>query len=413
MDFTPENLSFGQSEGGSGNNGRPSFYARLLNATKPPEMPAESAELSNLPEEFESEPTGGAPPMLVRAPAFTAYDLARYGWGALCIIAIFLACFAFFNARARALPVVSTIVRGSRIGINNMTAGVRLIENKMAVGAHVWNKRLSASGIHLSRWTNLLAGAGEIGQDFWLGAGAGGRLAANDLHFLGESVLSFFRTGATVAGSSVASSLREADESLSGTARQVSLRLAQGSSPETLAAAGEISDPLSLIHFWRVYILEPNLYSFISLAYREVISPVRAPFDRIWSGVAAVGKEWGEGIASSWGSFFARLGGGTEESNAELKAELKKEILAELATGGAATYKEGNVASMFSESGIVVMKASGSTTIDASNVKKLQDAFSDRVIVNFDESGQTGVVQPIFRDRVGQKYLFVLTPLNK
>lgn len=58
---------------------------------------------------------------------------------------------------------------------------------------------------------------------------------------------------------------------------------------------------------------------------------------------------------------------------------------------------------------VVVPQAGGST---ASDLKaKVGSMFSDQVNVSFDETGQAGIITPVFRQGQGDDYLFVLTPI--
>lgn len=163
---------------------------------------------------------------------------------------------------------------------------------------------------------------------------------------------------------------------------------------------------------WVRYIFEPTALPMVITAYNEEIQPVRQPLNNGLSLFADTGRGWGGDIASAWDNFFGLFSGG-QLSQTALREQLKAEILQELKNGNSATVTAGNDSSIFEDTGIVVLKPSGGATVDIQNVKKLQQAFSDRVIVNFDQGGQTGVIQPIFRDRVGEKYLFVITPIKK
>jgi hypothetical protein len=43
---------------------------------------------------------------------------------------------------------------------------------------------------------------------------------------------------------------------------------------------------------------------------------------------------------------------------------------------------------------------------------KVPEAFSDEVIVEFDETGESGIITPIFREISEQKYLFMIVPIQ-
>lgn len=89
-----------------------------------------------------------------------------------------------------------------------------------------------------------------------------------------------------------------------------------------------------------------------------------------------------------------------KELEASIKSQMKTAIIQ--STGGS-----------ISSSGLVVYPSSGSSTLDYQKQQQVQSAFSDKVVINFDRSGQSGVITPIFKSAVGGNYLFVLTPVNK
>jgi|GEM_PF-5268974 len=181
------------------------------------------------------------------------------------------------------------------------------------------------------------------------------------------------------------------------------------SSNETVPKA----TPEAGFSFLSGYASDYNLLTLPALAYDRVIFPVRIPLNKTLSSFAGTGSSLEGGIALAWGNFFGGFGG-KDLSDQTLREQLKNEILQELSQTGVATVKDSNASSMFNASGIVVMKPTGSSTVDLTNVKKLQDSFSDRVIVNFDKDGQTGVIQPIFRNnKIGPKFQFVLTPIKQ
>lgn len=62
--------------------------------------------------------------------------------------------------------------------------------------------------------------------------------------------------------------------------------------------------------------------------------------------------------------------------------------------------------------GLIVVPSGGEPSSDAALKNNLQNMFSDEVRVNFDPSGQTGVITPIFRRAPGNNYLFILTPIK-
>jgi hypothetical protein len=45
--------------------------------------------------------------------------------------------------------------------------------------------------------------------------------------------------------------------------------------------------------------------------------------------------------------------------------------------------------------------------------ERLTAMFSDPVEVEFDPDGRTGVVKPIFEETSGERYIFLLAPINQ
>ncbi len=96
----------------------------------------------------------------------------------------------------------------------------------------------------------------------------------------------------------------------------------------------------------------------------------------------------------------------------QIQADIKEiktginEILRRLPAGGGAPAP-----SALPSQGIVVAPLA-STTPEALK-SRVAEMFSDQVKVNVDPSGKAGVVTPIFRDRTGDDYIFVLTPINQ
>jgi len=187
-------------------------------------------------------------------------------------------------------------------------------------------------------------------------------------------------------------------------------------SPETIAtSSGSETNGVSTPDFmaWFNRIVRSGLVPVVFTSYEKVISPFRSILNNGISIVSETKHSVVDNVKLSWGKFFDKLFGNSEDiSDITLREQLKKEILQELQNGSTATVKDGTAASMYADVGIVLLKQTGSNTIDLNNVKKIQDSFSDRVLVNFDNR-ETGVIQPIFRDRVGEKYIFVITPVKK
>ena len=93
-----------------------------------------------------------------------------------------------------------------------------------------------------------------------------------------------------------------------------------------------------------------------------------------------------------------------------LKTQIKAELLRELEQQGP---RGETVPNSSNATGLVVLPSSGDPTRDAVIKQELKNSFSDQVEVKFDQSGQAGVITPIFRTGRGDNYLFILTPLKQ
>lgn len=90
------------------------------------------------------------------------------------------------------------------------------------------------------------------------------------------------------------------------------------------------------------------------------------------------------------------------ETDPELIKEIVRKELARLQAEGALPNQ-----------GVVVVPATGDKAQDELIKKELSNSFSDEVKIQFDSTGRTGVVTPIFRSTLGADYLFILTPLRR
>ncbi len=182
---------------------------------------------------------------------------------------------------------------------------------------------------------------------------------------------------------------------------------------ETLASVKSESIASSSFLNW---LYQTSFITAIFSFYNSQVLPIRDLFNQGIVSMINFKDSLVDSASLSWHKFFSQIsgvGGAGDVSDLSAREQLKQEILQELRGGDTATIKPGNVDSLYTDSGIVLLKQTGSTTIDLNNVKKMQDSFSDRILVNFDQVGETGVIQPIFRDRVGEKYFFVITPVKK
>jgi hypothetical protein len=80
------------------------------------------------------------------------------------------------------------------------------------------------------------------------------------------------------------------------------------------------------------------------------------------------------------------------------------------------TYKEDPVASQLLPSGKnnegLVVFPSVSQDVDDEEIRRIKQAFSDEVIVQPGESGNSGIVRPIFRQEEGRDFMYVLVPVD-
>jgi hypothetical protein len=63
--------------------------------------------------------------------------------------------------------------------------------------------------------------------------------------------------------------------------------------------------------------------------------------------------------------------------------------------------------------GLSAFPSTGSTSTDLTRTENIKQMFSDKVNVQVSPDGKSGTVKPIFRDRLGGNYLFLLSPDNK
>lgn len=182
------------------------------------------------------------------------------------------------------------------------------------------------------------------------------------------------------------------------------------------SSTGDYQPPriLSLIEWLTI----PSFNSISVSVYFERAYPVQAVLRDTFDFAIRLPNNLFGDVYLAWSNFINQMLASRDSvdlSSNNTREQLKKEILAEIQSEGLGnvSIQDSASTSLFSDSGVVLVKPSGSTTIDLASLKKLQDSFSDRVLVNFNEDGKTGVIQPVFRDRVGEKYIFILTPIKK
>jgi len=62
--------------------------------------------------------------------------------------------------------------------------------------------------------------------------------------------------------------------------------------------------------------------------------------------------------------------------------------------------------------GLVVTNVPAESSADA-EIEKVKKSFSDEVIVTKDESGGAGIITPVFKERTGDDYVYVMVPLQE
>ncbi len=153
---------------------------------------------------------------------------------------------------------------------------------------------------------------------------------------------------------------------------------------------------------------------------------------RIWYGVPAATLDtltylkqrltlfW-DAVKTNWHEFIA--GGeakGYPLDEAALREKIRQEVLNELQdefdlvfdrlrAGEPAIIQKPSVG----RQGVVVVPEGKNPESPAMVRNRLEAMFSDPVDVHFDANGQSGVITPQFRDRAGDNYIFLLTPISE
>jgi hypothetical protein len=359
------------------------FYDRLILATQKPTAPKPPRP---------SDPLDGLP------------RLANYGAALILLLLVLLSARLFSVGRISDRISVVTAIAGRQLSVAAKNVYDQAADSRAVAAAGQairWEARgLAAAALDLSAKTRQqISLQARAARAFWSGAIAGCRLAAQvPIDTISASVRPF-RSGFALAGDSARATIMNSHSQVAAASasfgRMFRTTLSGGSQ---LAAAGPLNefdiqtrlgfgDSLS---FLVSSVIWPEAGTIVAFSYLERSGGVRRFVADTWS--------LGQAIGNAWNGFLGRMSGETLSETA--REQIKSEIMAELEQ-------------KFDSSGLVVMKPTASSSADAANIRKLQDAFSDRVIVDFAEDGQTGVIQPVFRDKVGQKYMFVLTPSAK
>lgn len=124
-------------------------------------------------------------------------------------------------------------------------------------------------------------------------------------------------------------------------------------------------------------------------------------------------------IIDNWNNFFNRSGRASTPTEtfdeAKLRQEIKDEILAELGDELRRILELDQSSPVMIEGstgqGIVVLPDNG---LDRNQLmERISQLFSDQVEVQFDDTGRTGIITPVFRSGSGGNYIFVLTPIGQ
>lgn len=142
--------------------------------------------------------------------------------------------------------------------------------------------------------------------------------------------------------------------------------------------------------------------------------------------IKAWGGELGEEMSNNWRKFLGQKPADqpptqpngitnnlSEAEVSELKNQIKQELEKEMKQELQRLAQE---AGSDPNTGIMVMPSSGDMKQDEIRRKYLQNLanlFSDKVEVSLDEEGESGKITPIFKDKRGDDYIFVLTPINQ
>ena len=140
---------------------------------------------------------------------------------------------------------------------------------------------------------------------------------------------------------------------------------------------------------------------------------------RWWNRVADIFYHTGHNALASWSDF---IHGRQKQTvgvavNSDLKDQIKQEVMDEIKqqmTGAASqtVFNQVTGASGNQTTGLVVIPESGTPALNELEKQQIQRAFSDKVVIYLDRGGKTGVIQPVFKNSVGNRYLFILTPIS-
>jgi hypothetical protein len=77
--------------------------------------------------------------------------------------------------------------------------------------------------------------------------------------------------------------------------------------------------------------------------------------------------------------------------------------------GGSVYFSENQVINQ----GIIAFPSTGNSALDSATVAKLSETFSDEIIVVSGSDNDPPIIRPVFRDTIGEGYLYLVVPLNQ
>lgn len=81
-------------------------------------------------------------------------------------------------------------------------------------------------------------------------------------------------------------------------------------------------------------------------------------------------------------------------------------------SGTSVVTEEGTQLQPTPRGGLVVVPGTGDETADKETINQIRGAFSDEVLVTPGPDGLSGSIEPVFKDRVGNPYLYVIVPVE-
>ncbi len=124
-------------------------------------------------------------------------------------------------------------------------------------------------------------------------------------------------------------------------------------------------------------------------------------------------------IGEAWGNWWqddeqANKDALKEEIRAELKLEFEQELQAIVNQINNLGTTGGSKATFNPDTGVVLVPSTGEPGSDQAIKNQLKNMFSDEVQVEFDASGQAGVITPIYPSGPSSdRYVFILTPIKQ